>query len=115
MFESLTEAFVDLMDMAASTKLKYDKEGRPYRPAVLSFWCKAGKHRSYALLVFFLMYAAHVHDPDLVEALLWTRLRVMRPDADMVKGSQIRARRSRCSKMTGHVFAAIWLLSGPTF
>ena len=34
----------------------------------------------------------------LVEALLWTRLEVMRPDAEMVKES------SRCSKVTVNVF-----------
>ena len=28
----------------------------------LSFVCKAGRHRSYALLIAFLMWAGHVHD-----------------------------------------------------
>ena len=35
------------------------------KPAIASFWCKAGRHRSCAMLISSLMYVAHVHDPTL--------------------------------------------------
>ena len=30
---------------------------------VVWFWCKAGRHRSYALVIMFLMWLTHVHEP----------------------------------------------------
>ena len=37
---------------------------------VLIFWCRAGRHRSYALLIAFLMWSSHIHDPKLWEAII---------------------------------------------
>ena len=34
------------------------------------FWCKAGRHRSYGLLIAFLMWAGHLHDPQLWASLI---------------------------------------------
>ena len=36
----------------------------------LVFWCKAGRHRSYGLLIAFLMWAGHLHDPQLWASLI---------------------------------------------
>ena len=34
------------------------------------FYCKAGRHRSYALLIAFLMRSSHVHVPKMWEAII---------------------------------------------
>ena len=57
--------------------------------AAMCFWCKGGRHRSYALLIFFLMWAMHVHDHHLVEALLQRRLEVMRPTVELKNEDRI--------------------------
>ena len=31
----------------------------------LAFFCKSGRHRSYGLMIAFLMWASHIHDLDL--------------------------------------------------
>ena len=94
----MIQAFTHLMDNVRHANWKYINQGDLHRPTCLLFWCKAGKHRSYALLVFFLMFAAHVHDPNLVQVLLNRRLDGMRPEAEMC-----RAHQSRCANMRNTV------------
>ena len=36
----------------------------------LIFFCKAGRHRSYGIMIAFLMWASRVHDPDLWASLI---------------------------------------------
>ena len=79
------------------------RAGRSHQPVVLWWWCKAGRHRSYALLIFFLMRAAHVHDHVLVEALLSTRLQQMRRDAQMMKAAGLRSPKAK-SRMVNKVY-----------
>jgi len=38
--------------------------------AVLIFWSRCGRHRSYAFLIAFLMWSSHIHDPKLWEAII---------------------------------------------
>ena len=57
----------------------------PDNQAVMCWWCKAGCHRSYGLLILFLMWGMHVHNHHLVEALLHRRLSVMRPRAELIR------------------------------
>ena len=37
---------------------------------MLILFCKAGRHRSYALLIAFLMWSSHVHEPKMWEAII---------------------------------------------
>ena len=37
---------------------------------MLILFCKAGRHRSYALLTAFLMWSSHVHEPKMWEAII---------------------------------------------
>ena len=37
---------------------------------MLVLYCKAGRHRSYALLIAFLMWSSHFHEPRLWEAII---------------------------------------------
>ena len=37
---------------------------------MLILFCKAGRHWSYALLIAFLMWSSHVHEPKMWEAII---------------------------------------------
>ena len=102
-FAHLINVFQALMDMIKADHWKKIKAGHSHQPVVLWWWCKAGRHRSYALLIFFLMWAAHVHDHVLVEALLSTRLQQMRRDAKMMKAADSRSPNAK-SRMVNKVY-----------
>ena len=69
-FETLLAAIKEYSDMRKMVKLR--------------FWCKRGKHRSYGLLIYFLMWASHVHDHRQFEALLRGPLERMQREAELV-------------------------------
>ncbi len=51
----------------------------------ICFWCKRGRHRSYALLIFFLMWAARVHVASYMVDLLQPRLEDIRREAVLTR------------------------------
>ena len=91
------------MDLITEDHSRKVRAGRSHQPVVLWWWCQVGRHRSYALLIFFLMWAAHVHDHVLAEALLRTRLQQMRPDAQTMKAATLRSPKAK-AKMSNKVY-----------
>ena len=37
---------------------------------MVALYCKAGRHQSYALLIAFLMWSSHIHEPQIWEAII---------------------------------------------
>ena len=99
----LVKHFEELMDLIKEDHSRKVRAGRSHQPVVLWWWCQAGRHRSYALLIFFLMWAAHVHDHVLVEALLSTRLQEMQRDAKMMKAADSRSPNAK-ARMVNKVY-----------
>ena len=61
---------------------------------MLVFFCKAGRHRSYALLIAFLMWSAHVHDPS-----VWTALIAPVRAQTLRKGQPVQCELRRAEQM----------------
>ena len=64
-FSLLTEDFE-----AIWRALKQISPSSPNGHRMLILFCKAGRHRSYALLIMFLMWSSHVHDPKMWVAII---------------------------------------------
>ena len=64
-YRGLTKAFIFLWE-----KCLTEADGKSLPHICLVFFCKAGRHRSFALMIAFLMWASHVHDPALWEDLI---------------------------------------------
>jgi hypothetical protein len=37
---------------------------------MVAFYCETGRHQSYALLIAFLMWSSHIHEPQIWEAII---------------------------------------------
>ena len=61
----LTEVFEALWETVQQVH-----QGDPTVHRMVIFYCKAGRHRSYALLIAFLMWSYHVHVPKMWEAII---------------------------------------------
>jgi hypothetical protein len=50
--------------------VQQNHQSDPNVPGMLIFFCKAGRHRSYALLIAFLRWSSHIHEVMIWEAII---------------------------------------------
>ena len=56
----MIETFLNILE---ACNMSQQQDGHHHGPVVnLVFFCKAGRHRSYGLLIAFLMWACRIHD-----------------------------------------------------
>ena len=61
-YRDLTQEFTRLWNQSL---IDADRTNPRVHQICLVFFCKAGRHRSFALMIAFLMWASHVHSPQL--------------------------------------------------
>ena len=70
--EHKVKSFKCLTDVFEALRMRVQQVSQPIPSDhnMVALYCKAGRHQSYALLIAFLMWSSHIHEPQILAAII---------------------------------------------